>query len=1375
MRRSKSDPAKYARNYRKISQRRMTQYDHIDEESEMTRLRSILRNSEKTTDLVEQAEEETSSSQGKRKRKSNKLTKADEPEDMQSSILSNDLLLESGDYGAENPLVVLPKKKKKKKESKKIIQLTPEEIREAKILQKKTARKLQQLETRAAQKIKRAELYKTLQEHQLSKEKLDMLSSSGTVSRKNVSTKKQTLQHLIKRERAGLVLNEKEKSILYKTKDVDEDDMEMDSNTLEQAAAATTTTKPRNKKSKTQERKFRGLDGVPAANELEPENDKIDDPVDEVISTEEAVDDPNKESKEGSKDVTKEEEDKAAKEADAPSIGFNFAAQMMASLSKLKAENDNNPAEEAEPNDLDTLANSAEPSKRYVVSEPTVLKTAAAMRIKGSSMESKRRVVQIKRPSSVEKARYDLPVSTMEYEIMDSIRNNDVTIVCGETGSGKSTQVPQFLYEGGLCLNPNDPDSQYLIGVTQPRRVAAVSTAKRVCYEVGKGDGQTIKNQGKRGNLVSYKTRYESAGAGSDTAIQFMTDGILLQEIQEDLLLRKYSVIVLDEAHERNLNTDVLIGLLSKTIPLRRQAAEESSDLVPLKLVLMSATLRVEDFTKNVSLFPSCKPFVVKVPGRTFPVSIHHSKVTEIDDYQNAAFKKICKIHRKLPQGGILVFLTGKHEILRMVKRLRKVLGSSTDIQGKTNSNRAEVDKSILKSNNEGIPRELDDEDFDADEGAADDYDEYANDEEDVVAPVESDDDNIPKNAYVLPLYSLLSPEEQAKIFAPVPENNRLIVISTNIAETSITIPGISYVVDTGRQKCRNYSSGTGIASYEVMWISKAAADQRAGRAGRTGPGHCYRLYSSSLYSRHMDSFALPEILTRPLEDVILAMKALNVSHVSNFPFPTPPDRSQVNGALKLLSGLGCVDMSDVETVGGDGNVTKLGQAVAKLPLGVRYAKMLLVAAHAGVLDYAIVVVSILSESSPFYHASQEEDKDEDGEEDGDDDSLDDVDRHHEEKQALSKKREKLRRWNHKHGDIMAAMLAVGAFTYAGRDAGGQSEKLACKRFCEENGLDYVIMTRIQKMRAHLASLAKNRLSAAGGVAARTGGFVSKMKPPSKNEELFLVQSIVSGLLDNVALLAPPGSMSGEHKFGLRSAYLSSSAAIKQPMFIDRNSTVYSRDYRQLPQFVCYDSLISKTNKDGTPVVLMKNVTPLDSNWLGDLAKGSNLLSLGEPLSSPPPTYDAGKDAIICSVVTKFGSRGWEIPPAKRVMSEVLSRTEVRRGADFLADDSFRWFAKFLLEGKVIPQLEPLKDLFSDNPVVITQRRPMVKVTMLVKALTEARVDSAFALKQHWAEKDDKFLFKALKHWVKKEHHSTAKSIWIKTVKTSIKSWKSES
>jgi ATP-dependent RNA helicase DHX37/DHR1 len=487
----------------------------------------------------------------------------------------------------------------------------------------------------------------------------------------------------------------------------------------------------------------------------------------------------------------------------------------------------------------------------------------------------------------VEKTRFDLPVTAMEFEITDAIRNNDVTIICGETGSGKSTQVPQYLYENGMTFCPGDSDKSFTIGITQPRRVAAVSTAKRVCYEMGQGNGQTIRGTGKQGNLVAFQTRYESAGVGEKTCIKFMTDGILLNEIQNDLLLRHYSVIVLDESHERNLNTDVLIGLLSAALPLRKKAAEQDPTMVPLKLVLMSATLRVEDFTKNDRLFPTGPPAVVRVPGRTHPVTIHHSKTTELDDYESAAYKKICKIHRKLPHGGILVFLTGKDEILRMVHRLRSGLSVKSQNKRVASENFCDVEMANIPAENDNLPREMDDEEYDADDLRIDDFDEIMNENWDEEIVPESGDDNIPKHATILPLYSLLSSDEQAKVFAPVPETHRLIVIATNIAETSITIPGISYVVDTGRQKCRNYNSGAGIASYDVMWISKAAAGQRAGRAGRTGPGHCYRLYSSSLYSRHMDDFALPEVLTRPLEDIILAMKSLKILNVSAFPFPT--------------------------------------------------------------------------------------------------------------------------------------------------------------------------------------------------------------------------------------------------------------------------------------------------------------------------------------------------------------------------------------------------------------------------------------------------------------------------------------------------------
>ena len=258
----------------------------------------------------------------------------------------------------------------------------------------------------------------------------------------------------------------------------------------------------------------------------------------------------------------------------------------------------------------------------------------------------------------------------MEFEIIDAVRNNDVTIICSETGSGKSTQIPQFLYESGMTLGnaKNEAeDDALLIGVTQPRRVAAVSTAKRVCHEMGfsTDNGQSIKSQKGKGNLVAYQTRYETAGLGQKTRVKFMTDGILLSEIKSDLLLRKYSAIVLDEAHERNLNTDVLLGLISVTLSLRRKTAKEGS-LPPLKLIVMSATLRVEDFTSNKKMFPDKPPSVVTVPGRTYPVTIHHSKVTELDDYETVAFKKVCNIHKKLPQGGILVFMTGKQEIVRI-------------------------------------------------------------------------------------------------------------------------------------------------------------------------------------------------------------------------------------------------------------------------------------------------------------------------------------------------------------------------------------------------------------------------------------------------------------------------------------------------------------------------------------------------------------------------------------------------------------------------------------------------------------------------------------------------------------------------------------
>jgi ATP-dependent RNA helicase DHX37/DHR1 len=736
----------------------------------------------------------------------------------------------------------------------------------------------------------------------------------------------------------------------------------------------------------------------------------------------------------------------------------------------------------------------------------------------------------------------------------------------------------------------------------------------------------------------------------------------------------------------------------------------------------------------------------------------------------------ISKIHKKLPQGGILVFLTGKQEIVRMVKRLRRALNP------KNQESRAEAPAStFLEANdvtlsgfsnaveNSTIPRDMDDDEADGDIFRADLSDEYDDSEEfdlnlgSAETKASDSKDAGFEKALVLPLYSLLPAEEQAKIFATVPEGYRLIVVATNVAETSITIPGISYVVDTGRQKCRNYNTSTGVTSFDIMWISKAAADQRAGRAGRTGPGHCYRLYSSSMYARQMDAYALPEVLTRPLEDVVLAMKGMNVSNVGDFPFPTPPDRKQLDAAVRLLADIGCVDLSEIEEKGGDGQATRLGVAVANLPLGVRFGKMLLVAAQAGVLDYAIAMIAALTESSPFVHNGQLSSNG------SDEDS--DIEINIKDKEDVGAKKRQL--WAHKGGDVLAMMLATGAYAFAGHDAGGVSERVACRKFCETNGLHPVIMERIQKMRLHLARLVKTRLPNAQSIATRTGGFLSSMKPPNKLQEDHLKQAIASGLLDNVAMLAPFGYFPGEHTFNLRSAYISCSLNAREPLFMDRNSVLYSRDFRTLPQWVCFESLQRKTLKDGTSVAVMKNLTPVDPIWLGPLAKGSQMIRYGEPLLSPLPTYDVDKDAILCSVLTKYGSHGWEIPPAKMEMFDVLNAPGRKASATFAKEDSFRWFARFLLEGKVFSELKNLPAMLNDSPAVITRRTPLAKVSALVSALAGAGVDSAEALSKHWAEEDDKFLFKILKSWVKAPNTAAAKELWIVTVKTHVMNWKS--
>ena len=1427
MRRSKSNPAKYARNYRKISQRHMTGYDGPSaggdkELQEKKRLEAILKQSEQTwkrglaenghsVDNIDGKDKLLVGSKKGGDVNDQQKDGKDDGDDM-LSLLSPELREQFAGMGSDN-LVILPSKKKQKSKTKELPPLTPEEIKAAKALYKNTQRKLNQLEQRRKQKELRKDLYKQLEENTLithvpasggetseqmkassvtTKDAHSLLLKSSELGKK--VTKKQLLKQLRRKEEVGIPLTKEEMGILYVQYDAppaeslstpadnERDDKMNDVTTMP--------SKKKNKKNKKQKgSKRKSEDAAAAAAQFESKDvQNNDEPPAKKVCKDPSFDETTRSSTIESS--TKQSDSMVGEKKIDESPKKSFAELMFAGLSSLKTKSDSHNAElaaekaikqrEEEEKALKLEEEERKRRKVYIPSETVKVSTMhrldADIKVNNPTVGSngaKHR--QITRPKEVEDRRFDLPVSAMEFEIMDAVRANDCTILCSETGSGKSTQIPQFLYEAGFSSSANGDAGQLLIGITQPRRVAAVSTAKRVCYEMGQGNGYSIKND----NIVAYQTRYETAGIGPSTHVKFMTDGILLQEIQSDLLLRKYGSIVVDEAHERNLNTDVLLGLLSVALPLRRKAAEEGS-LPPLKLVIMSATLRVEDFTENERLFPdkSRRPALVKVPGRTYPVSIHHSKVTELDDYEKAAMDKVCKIHRKLPEGGILCFLTGKQEIVRMVNRLRQRLEPRKNLtSGKSSSSeRYAASNAIDIDTGDGF-RDMDDDEADGDlfqkDEEQDDFEDIETNGIDNVEVAAADEDNErPKKVRILPLYSMISAEEQAKVFAPVPEDTRLIVIATNIAETSITIPGISYVVDSGRKKERNYHAGTGIASYDVMWISKAAADQRAGRAGRTGPGHCYRLYSSSVYSRVFDQFAMPEVLTRPLEDIVLAMKTMNVSNVTQFPFPTPPEQSQINAAVRLLANLGCVDVSKIEEHGGDGKITTLGRAVSQLPLGVRYGKMLLVGAQANVLDYAITLVAVLSEATPFAHHSEKMEHGKASDTANEVDGLDEVDRNQtQQAEKEHKKKMSARKWNHNGGDVLAAMMAVGAYAYADSE---NSDKSTCRQFCDDNGLNLVVMQRIAKLRLHLCKLAKARLPNAGGVAAKTGRFTNSMAPPNRAEDCVLRQAIASGLLDNIVRRAPPGALPTEFSGISRSAYISGNSKLKEPLYIDNNSNMHS----SRPEWVCYDSILRKKKKDGTTVAIMQRVTPLDPEWLAELCHGSNLLKLGSALSTPIPRYVKEQDAIQCAVETKFGSHGWEVPPLFVDMYDVVKKEgqsgQRKQTSAVMPDDSYRWFARYLFEGKVFTELSGLLTLLNDEPSIITRRRPSKKVTLLVSALSQNGIDSAAALQKHWAERDNKFLFKALKPWIKKDCLDEAKQIWITTVKSQVDAWREE-
>ncbi|KAL7272160.1 putative ATP-dependent RNA helicase DHR1 [Rhizina undulata] len=836
------------------------------------------------------------------------------------------------------------------------------------------------------------------------------------------------------------------------------------------------------------------------------------------------------------------------------------------------------------------------------------------------TIERKAYYVTVNRPEHIQTSRLQLPIVAEEQKIMEAIHAHSCVVICGETGSGKTTQIPQFLYEAGYGT-PGSP-TPGLIAVTQPRRVAAVSMAKRVGEELGEGGEKK----------VAYQIRFEGT-VGSQTVIKFMTDGVLLRELGEDLSLKKYSVVVVDEAHERGVNTDVLIGVLSRVVKLREEMAKEDDTMKPLKLIIMSATLRVEDFTENKTLF-RIPPPLVKADARQYPVSIHFSRRTS-SDYIEETFKKVCKIHRRLPAGGILVFLTGQNEINTLLRRLRTTFPFPK--KGKLHPE-PEAPGPEVRISAADAPVETEDVDFGdvapPEIDSEDDGDSILDEDDDLGHPEEMSSMDVEFPLHVLPLYSLLPTKEQLKVFDAPPEGSRLCVLATNVAETSLTIPGIRYVVDCGRSKERKYDKTTGVQSFEVGWVSKASASQRAGRSGRTGPGHCYRLYSSAVFERDFEEFAEAEILRMPIDGVVLGMKAMGIDNVVGFPFPTAPERGSLFKAEKLLGFLGALDSK--------GALTDLGKNMNIFPLSPRFAKVLIIGQQHGCLPYVIAIVAALSVGAVFIPENQLDIQPDDTS------TVPDNATKIEQTLRANRRRDYFRA--HKAfsqldptSDALKLLSVVCAFAYV---SSRQSE------WCESKFVRLKAMTEINKLRQQLTKIVETNNKHF------ISGFEPKLPKPTDIQVKALKQILAAGFIDQIALRADlvpnsPYKLSGGSKNPIDVPYItlfpSSDAAYEEPVVYIHPSSILATS-STLPEYIVYSDL----RRAASGKVRMNPLTTVTGPQLAALAKGCQLITYSKPLDSGGvKELEGGKREVW--VIPRIGAQvgrsdmGWELPARKVV------------------------------------------------------------------------------------------------------------------------------
>lgn len=522
--------------------------------------------------------------------------------------------------------------------------------------------------------------------------------------------------------------------------------------------------------------------------------------------------------------------------------------------------------------ELGTTAGAKELESKQVDADRAALAEAQFGGMKGDAKYSDVMKTHKRTPEHVADVRRSLPVYAVKKRLLNIIREHQVCVIVGETGSGKTTQLTQYLEEDGY--------TEYgIIGCTQPRRVAAVSVAQRVAEEFRGGVDL--------GAEVGYTIRFEDC-TSDRTIIKYMTDGILLRESLGDSDLDRYTVVIMDEAHERSLNTDVLFGLLRGIIAKRRD----------LKVIITSATLNAERFSQFFGGAP-----IFNIPGRTFPVDTFFSR-TPVEDYVDGAVWQAIQLHIQAPiPGDILIFMTGQEDIETTCEAL--------------------ADK-ISKLDN-------------------------------------------PRPILILPIYSQLAADLQAKIFEPAPEGTRKVVVATNIAETSLTIDGIRYVVDSGYCKLKTYNPRLGMDALLLCPASQSSANQRSGRAGRTGPGKCYRLFTSSAYVTELLETNVPEIQRTNLSHVVLLLKTLGVQNLLDFPFLDPPPAENI---MKSMLGLWLLD-----ALNRDGDLTDRGRRMSVFPLDPALSNLLFMGEENGCLLEAVTIVSMLSVPNVFVrpHGREEE------------------------------------------------------------------------------------------------------------------------------------------------------------------------------------------------------------------------------------------------------------------------------------------------------------------------------------------------------------------------------------------------------------------